>query len=332
MEEFNDDVSLDDASMAGRLLIWRKTIPEAERMQEALPRMLQRGDERRVDNVPQFWKDMVCSMRTQARAQAESATEELSELPLEVRRGVFWSRELLAVEDMLSYLTRTIRDELGCEDGETVPSLALLAEGMRHVRKELEGPAEVLPMMGALEADVRMFRALQALSPHFDDRQLKRVRALHLAEVAASSVSVPTAEALDSLVAEEGGDADDEVASRMRAEQLKMVAMRGVLFRGDLAGIDDAFGSLDPLVVMEEFSDATPEGAGGRAQNGAGRTGSARALASLAVSCCALGFEQRTEESFDEAVERARTGLLMARSRVRKWAQGFSDECSYEAG
>ncbi|MEQ9151057.1 MAG: hypothetical protein RLO06_06155 [Parvibaculum sp.] len=149
-----------------------------------------------------------------------------------------------------------------------------------------------------------------------DDENLRRARALQIAEGAAEWIkTVPTKDPRD--VCERGAEMSEEEASHIATFwRDKRPVLDGVTFRGELAEIDSAFRQLDPLVVFEEFREASAKCEGGRSLGGGGRAGAARALARLTVRCGALAF--RVDEDFDGTVERVRGQLLASRAKIRR--------------
>jgi hypothetical protein len=242
------------------------------------------------------------------------------------RRGYHWTWKVMRVGDMLEHLTRTIREDLGFDDGATLASIVLLRKAALYLQLELQDGGTKDGRHDRLENRYRVQRALEALAPPFDDVQLMRLRALQVAESSARMTRIPDDSDVDERL---GRIADLEGLRPGEAERYRnfmlvdQPAVSAVMARSELMAIDDRFAALDPLVVMEEFSDAAAEANGGRLAGGEGRTGPARALARLCVMSGALDLEQKDGEDFDAATERARGALLTARSRIRKAVRGF---------
>ncbi len=227
-----------------------------------------------------------------------------------------------AVADMFRYLMRTISQDIELTKGETLASFALTINALGHMMVELrDGCDDDAP----LEPQYRVIRALEAMSPQFDDDQLRRVRALFAAEGASERTRIPTDEEVEKHVAalkKVDPQRDDDSARQWFGDTLPV--LDGVLARCSLASIDERFGELDPLILIEEFGEASANGSGGRTEAGEGRIGPATALARLSLRCGALGFRQNEDEDFDAAVDRVRRTLLMSRSRVRKTIATFA--------
>jgi len=294
---------------------WRTAVAEQQHIQrEVSPRILNDTFEDRLKRVPDDWKAFVADLQKRVRASPKKGRE--------------WSLTLIQVGDMLEHLLRAIRGDLGLKEGEeSLASMLLLMKAFHQLKVELrDGNAD--------DADTdedrwRVYTALRVLTPRYDDVQLRRMRAMKTAGYGARWMKVPTeAEAEASveksrqLAKDEGYTHFDEDHQR-RWFRSQLPAIHATLVHEDLREIDERFAELDPLVVMEEFSDACGDARGGRSAGGDGQVGPIRALARLAVMCGALEFKQAENEEFDVAVERARTSLLVTRSRIRKVLRGF---------
>lgn len=310
---------------------WRARLPEYRRLvEEVAPEMWEDAAARRARSLPKPWVTLVEEMRADVHKAARKSIEEFGDEKAteEEKRGYYWSFKVGCVADMVEHLARTIRDDLGFdEEEETLASMALAYKALTFLEVELQDGGSASPRRDRDELRYRMLNALKALTPLFDDVHLMRLRALQVAESAAEYTHVATEaeieEGIGRLAEEKGFNAD---AHREYMQHSKP-ALDGVLARSWLAEIDDAFQRLDPLVVLEEFADAQAQSSGGRTENGEGRVGPVRALARLAVMCGALGYEQREDEDFDKAVDRARGNLLMSRSRIRRVVQEFPGQC-----
>jgi len=304
---------------------WREHLPEFDYLvNELSPRLLESADERRLEGVAQEWKDLVSRMRGRVHREADTATYHDEESSLAQRRGYHWHLALIDVRDMLRHLTRAITADLEFEEGATLASIVLLDSSALHLQLELRDGSSP-DQREELENAFRIQSALRALCPRFDGVQLLRLRALQVAEAAARLTHIPSEEEIAQRLREIVAVEQLRQADAARTEDfiVSQPAMFGVMVRSWLAEVDRRFNALDPLVVMEEFADATSESSGGRASDGEGRFGPARALARLSVMCGALDLVQRDDEDFDAAVERVRGSLLMARTRIRKAVHGF---------
>lgn len=305
---------------------WREELPRLRDLVERVsPAMLSDAGSKHKYNGPTEWADLVLSMQREVHAKAESR-EVFEEESIEQRRGYEWSWKVAHVAHMLEHLIETIRKDLGFEDSATLASMALVKRAMFQMELELREGGTTEGRGDGLEHQYRVQQALQALTSCFDDVQLRRLRALQYATSCARYSEIPDAATVERHVNQmkELEQTDDEADDRHR-EWFRdtMPALSGVMARSWLAEVDERFATLDPLIMLEEFAQAEPEEEGGRAEGGEGRIGPVRALARLAVMCGALGLEQRPDEGFDTAVERARNNLLVTRSRIRKLVREF---------
>lgn len=302
---------------------WRERLPEIQHLVEVVsPDLMGRANDRRQKALPPEWTQLVEMLHQKVvrEADKEEADEVLSR---DERRGWHWSLALLGIEDMLEHLTSQVLADIGVPADQTIASTKLLTMAVGALRTEL---AEPMHKRGGLVARHRRQAALEALSPHFDDLQVRRVAALEAAESFASLTHIMSDDEVEqaSIAALDAGFIAPENAEKHRrflADDRS--AIDAVLAKDELSRIDAAFGDVDPLVFLEEFSIANAGAKGGRSLDGEGQTGAARALARLAVMAEALGFNQTGDEGFDEAVERARRTLLMSRSRMKKRLDEF---------
>lgn len=308
---------------------WRARIPELRRLvEDVAPKMWDDAHARRAEVVPQQWVELVTAMQADVHAEASKRAMDSTDdgdATEDERRGYHWSFKIGRVADMLEYLARTIRDDLGFEEHEhsTLASMVLLNKAVLHLNLELQDGGSKDGREDRDENRYRVLEALKALTPRFDDVHMKRLRALQVAESSVKMTRIPTDVDLDDDVERfRGYDGIDLERHRdfMKHDQ---PALNGVLARSWLVEVDEAFEKLDPLMVLEEFGEARAQAGGGKADGGDGRVGPVRALARLAVTCGALGYAQRDDEDFDGAVDRARGNLLMARSRIRKELRAF---------
>lgn len=306
---------------------WRERLPELHRIVEDVsPRIWESAQEDRKRKVPAEWEAMVSAMRQEVHAEAFAATSHVEAVTDEERRGYHWSWKVMRVADMLEHLVRTIREDIGFEDHATLGSMLLLQQAALHLQVELQDGGTEDGREDRLENRYRVQQALRALAPRFDDVQMLRLRALQVADSAARHTSLPDDADIERRlrsIREESPDSPGDLERHREWMMVDQPPLAGVMARASLSEVDPRFGQLDPLVVLEEFAEASGETSGGRAEGGEGRTGPARALARLAVMCGALDFEQRDGEDFDAAAERARSGLLTARSRIRRVVREF---------
>lgn len=302
---------------------WRSELSEVHYVLEELsPRLLASAHERSVDGVPQEWKNLVQRMQNEVHAKAAESRDGT----LEERRGYAWSTCVGRVGDMVEYLFRAIRDDIGMEGTQTIASMMLATRALLYVDLELQDGGSEEGREDSEENRYRTTEALKVLVRRFDDVHLRRLRALQVAETAARTTSIPTQQEIDRAVRalDELDDVDIDKHRAFLADT--QPALMGAMARHWLGEIDSAFLSLDPLVVLEEFAEAASDGRGGKAERGEGRVGPVRALARLAVMSGALGCSQNEGEGFDAAVDRARNALLMSRSRIRKAIRAFGSE------
>jgi hypothetical protein len=278
--------------------------------------------------------EMVDAMRAEVHAAARKDVDQPTDgrPPTEMeRRGYNWSFKVGRVADMLEYLTRTIREDIGFEEGATLASMLLLDKAILHLDVELQDGGSDGGRDDREENRLRVLDALKALTPEFDNVNMQRLRALHVAERSAQITRVLSdadVEESAKKLAQLDARHLDKHRDYMKNEQ---PVISGLLARNWLVEVDRAFESLDPLVVLEEFAEAEAATRGGRSDRGDGKVGPARALARLAVMCGALGYAARPDEDFDTAVDRARGNLLMTRSRARKTLRDFPGELPPDA-
>jgi len=308
---------------------WRARIPQLQELvEETAPRLYDKAHEARFDQVPEEWRVLVDAMAADVRAKA-SARDWQRDLSDTARLGYEWSWKVSSVSDMIDYLMRAVRDDLGFKASETLASMLLVSKAFLQLSLELQDGGTAEGREDAEENRYRVLHAMKALTERFDDVGLRRFRALQVAEVNARRTHIPTDADVEARVEclrklEPALD-DDAHRSSIAIDQPVASAL---LSRQMLAEVDERFHALDPLVILEEFAEADGARSGGRSSGGDGRLGPARALARLAIMCGALDFEQREGESFDDAVERARQVLLTNRSRLRKEIRGFPGEVS----
>lgn len=335
-DELNQASQSKATSSRQRQQQWRDRIPEVRRVvEDVAPRMWESACEDQEKNVPDAWKALVQSMRDEVHLEARAADYHEEDMTPDERLGYHWNWKIGRVANMLRYLTQVIRDDLGFDDGATLASIVLLDKAMLHLQLELQDGGTKGGREDRLENRYRVQEALKALMPHFDDVQMRRLRALQHAEPAATLTDIPTEADVEEHVrrVQDGRSLDPEEAERHRDWfAVDHPVMSGVMVRSWLSEVDERFASLDPLVVLEEFAEARAENEGGRIEGGDGRTGPVRALARLSVMCGALDFEQKEGEDFDSAVERARGNLLVTRSRFRKAIRAFPGRFPEEEG
>lgn len=317
---------------------WRSRVPEARRIvEDVAPAIWDDVAASRVEDVPQPWKELVAAMRAEVCTKADTEARERSlsdDETVEQLRGYYWAFKVGRVADMLKYLLRTIRQDIGFEEGATLASMVLLEKAVLQVDLELQDGGSKEGREDRDENRHRVLEALKALTPRFDDVHMLRLRALQVAESSVKMTRIASdddAEASVRAIAE----LDDSIDLERHRDFIKheQPAMLGVLARSWLVEVDKAFANLDPLVVLEEFAEAQTNARGGKVAGGDGRVGSVRAVARLAMMCGALGFQQQDGEDFDAAVDRARANLLMTRSRFRKALRAFPGSLeSTEAG
>lgn len=307
---------------------WRVRIPELTHLVENVaPAMLDSNHKERMRDVPDAWRDLVTAMRTDVHAKAENGAVGATgddDATIEERRGYEWSWKMARVGAMLEMLIDTILADIGFTGTESIASLVLLKKAALYAQLELQDGGSKEGRDDRDEIRLRLQGALRALAPALDDVHMRRFRALQVAETCTRMTRIPSeadiAGSVEKLRAAEARIDLDHHRDFLEHEQ---PVLNGLLSREFLAEVDDAFQTLDPLIVLEEFADATPAGRGGKAEGGEGCTGPVRALARLAVRCGALEFSQREGETFDDAVERARSNLLVTRSRLRRAMREF---------
>lgn len=308
---------------------WRACEPDLRAVIEVeAPRQWSQADEGRLDRLPLEWRERLDSLAAEVRREAEDPESWRADADDVTRFAHGWSAKVRVMADVLGYLQRQIRQDIGCSEGsETLSSMALVEMAMRHLRLELGHIGSTEGREDEEENRCRVFRALTMLNSRFDDLQMRRFRALRAAEIAVE-YAVPLDDAsIDESVArvrqlhlEEypGEPFDGEVEERQRRWfRVELPMQRSIMARCDLARTDDRFAGLDALLVLEELTAARANEKGGRAIGGDGKTGPARALARLALTCGALDYAQSEQETFDDAVERVRSNLLVTRSRLR---------------
>ena len=126
------------ASPRARQQQWRDRLPEIERLVEDVgPRIWSSTEEDRIANVPVEWKTLVSAMRDEVHADAEAANYHDDDMTVDERRGYHWTWKVMRVGDMLEHLTRTIREDLGFDDGATLASIVLLRKAALYLQLEL---------------------------------------------------------------------------------------------------------------------------------------------------------------------------------------------------
>lgn len=280
--------------------------------------------------MPEAWKALVSAM--QAEVHAEAAKDDEDGRSLNERRGYYWSFRVGRVGDMLDYLMRAIRGDLGFEEGATLASMLLVQSSIERLDIELQDGGTEEGRDDGEENRYRVNHALRALTPKLDDITLLRFRALQVAEFAARWNQIPpTDEQVEASVVdlrqEQLVRSETEAERHRTFLKVDKPALGAVFTRSLLAEIDARFDTLDPLVVFEEFSEAETA-TGGKLEGGDGKIGPVRAVARLAVMCGALEYRQEPGEDFDSAVNRARSNLLVTRSRIRKELRSFPGQLS----
>jgi hypothetical protein len=294
------------------------------------PRMLEDAFERTRYSVPDEWKQLVDSLQNAVRAEADKDAADADSTDtdtIEERRGFHWSLRIRSVSAMLEYLMREIRRDLGIDDGQTIASMLLVTEALTRLQIELHDGSTKEGRGDGEENQCRVYRALRALVPKFDDIQLRRFRALQFAELAAKATHLPTPEEVERRVAGMGGNEDqgvDDLEHRREFISVDLPLVDALFTRSRLGDIDERFMSLDPLVVLEEFNEASASRCPDEPGPDGVAVGPVRALARLAVMCGALEYGPRDGEPFDEAVDRARGNLLTTRWRLRKEMRAFA--------
>ncbi len=301
---------------------WRAREPQfREFIEEAMPRMMQSFHESRFEWIEDEWRTLVAGMKSSVHEDRRAARGRFPEF---ARIGYLWSEKISNVTDMIEYLFNAMRPDLGLSTGDTLASMLLVEQALDRLQRELSHHRDEDCPNGEDANQYRIFRALEILTPEFDDLQLQRLRALETAEWSARRTYIPA-----------GGEVTEPLhrsckpPSHLDDKERRDFLMYGqpmawaLLTRQLLASIDARFKEVDPLLVLEELGEADAEGIGGRSSGGNGRLGPARALAVLAVRCGALGFRKRKGETFDQAVDRARQVLMTLRSRVRRQLRSF---------
>lgn len=326
MKDRNSKHSGAEMTARSRQRAWRERIPELRHVVEELsPAIWRLTREDQKKQIPAQWKDLVASLRAEVLTKAESPQVE-PQTTANQRRGYEWSWKLRIVDDMLDHLMQTICTDIGFDDGAVLGSMALLRRSMLHLQLELQDGGSSRPREDTLENQYRVQQALMALNNHFDDVQMRRLRALQLAGPAAQVTRIPDEQdvetRLQAISEHQSLDAETEQKHR-DSMYIDQPALSGVMVRSWLVEVDERFGSLDPLIIMEEFAEARADSDGGRIDGGEACTGPVRALARLAVLSGALDYAQKGGEDFDAAVDRARRNLISTRSRVKQAVQAF---------
>jgi hypothetical protein len=291
---------------------WRQTLPEIEQVNESFSLALQDSTIERIGKVPAWWKKRIRQMKTNVHAQA--LVEPDDPRSITEHRSDHWGWEIFHLRDMINYLLREICIDLEAPEGGRLASMILVERALGTLFIELQSQGSLNGRDDEEENAYRVHRALQALSPDFDDIHLRRFRALDVAEFAARvTLPVFTERTPEEDEMFEGGPIPDDIREMWT---YRNPVINGVSVKGMLCRIDPAFQHLDPLVVFEEFSEAEPS-SGGRTTGGDARVGPARALARLCIMCGALEATQHDDENFDQAVERFRNTLHVSRSRIR---------------
>lgn len=302
---------------------WRAKVPEARTLVEVvLPQLFDRARQEQKTDVPEEWRAVVSRMREIVHTNAKKDPDD--NVSTEKKLGYEWSFAVGRVSTMLEHLTNSIQADIGLKQGESLASVILLKQAVQRLERELRDSGTEGSPGDSLEDQYRLQEALKPLSTYFDDVQMQRLRALQIAEGEARFVHIPTpdevAQRLDDIAQEMPLEPLEKYRKDIEIDWPTKVA---VMVHSSLTEVDEQFAVLDPLVVLEEFAEASNSSDDGRPNSGGARTGPVRALARLAVMCGALGFEQGDNEDFDNAAERARTTLLVTRSRIKKSIRAF---------
>ncbi len=304
---------------------WRAALPEVERLvTKVSPAIWEENAKDRRADVPEPWRALVATMRTEVAKKADDWAKEYPGEKLGHLRGRYWAWKVDRVGDMLLHLMDVIRQDIGMDDDGTLGSMILVREAMLGLNIELQDAGREQGHDAGEEYRFRVANALRSMVSHFDDVSLRRFRALRIAEFAAKDTRLPDDDIINEHVEslKDSEYPEDRTEERREKSRKWMTIDRpllsAVMAIDSLGHVDERFKELDPLVVLEEFADADADKKGGRADDGEGRTGAVRALARLAVRGGALDYSQRDDEDFDTAVERARANLLVTRSRIRK--------------
>jgi hypothetical protein len=302
---------------------WRASIDDMRHIVEHVSPLAWAGaEEEQRKDLPAAWTELVQAMRQDVREDAPELAEDLPE-----GVAVAWSFKVRRLRQMLEHLCVAIREDLGIPEDKTLGSMLLLLMAAGHLSRELYyGRRSERAGASDDEADITNFRvvgALRALSPRWDGPDLVKVRALAVAEYAVGVTKVLSDEEVEenAVALKEFGLTAAEEERHQKFARLSPL-LDGVAARAFLAQVDERFSRLDPLVVMEEFAEAEAT-RGGKTDGGQGRVGPARALARLALMCGAFDVGQGDDEGFDQAVDRVRGSLLMARSRIRSAVREF---------
>lgn len=309
---------------------WREVTPElAHLVEEVAPRLWNDAQTDRQPAASGEWRTLIDALAARVHERAEASRGTLS---IEQRRGYEWCWAMREVENALNYMMQLIRQDLSFKEGdETLASMNLVERAMASLHFELQDGGTEEGREDGEESTVRVYRALLALSPRFDDISLRRFRALALIERSAARIRIPddaeveaSVEHMRACAVESGSIFDAEEEAKQRKWFRAKLPMIGALdARSMLADIDRAFATLDPLIVLEDLSEGGTGAKGGKADGGEAKTGPARALARLAIRCSGLEYQQAAEETFDEAVERVRKNLHTTRSRLREELRSF---------
>ena len=315
------------SSKRARQTEWRTRIPELRRIvEDVAPAMFEAAEARGAQNIPPAWRELVAEMQRDVHRQADESARKANaedDATIEERRGYAWSWKVDRVAAMFDFLAATILRDIGFAGDESIASIVLLKKAFLYAQLELQDGATKDGRDDRDETRLRLLGALKALTPRFDDVHMLRFRAVQVAETCARMTRIPNdAEVAVGVEALRTLESIDLERHRDYVEHEQPV-LAGLLARQWLAEVDETFHKLDPLVVLEEFAEAAPAGKGGKTQGGDASTGPVRALARLSVTCGALGYEQRNDETFDAAVDRARSNLLVTRSRLRKVMREF---------
>lgn len=312
---------------------WRASVPELANVVENVgPKTMNRVLAQQAAVIPPAWQGLIDALAAEARAKAAAPENFNADLPLEARLGYQWSWKVREVGRCLEYMMRLIRADIGMNEGvETLASMELVGGAMTHLELELRDGGTKHGSEKAEEHEYRVYRALLALDPCFDDVGLRRVRALRIAEWFCAHIEIlddaeveASVEKMRGIDSDEGRSFDKDAEERNRNWfRAKLPMMKTLLARRSLADVDGAFAALDPLIVLEELAEARSGLKGGKSDTGEGKTGAARALARLALRCGALEYVQREGETFDDAAERARRNLHTTRSRLREEIRSF---------
>ncbi len=306
---------------------WRDQVGEIEYLvHEVSPRIFEDNARDRLAELPPEWIALVASMR--ADVHAETDREKQTEgVTLAERRGYQWNYKVGRVADLVRHLLQTIAADIDLGEDQVLATMVLVHKAFFQLKLELQDLGTREGRDDRDEQRYRVLGALRSLTRHFDGPDLLRLRALVAGENAARfTIPPPSDEEVEQRLEEieqHGPLTEAEREHDREFMAIKAPVLNGVVSRSWLMEVDPRFGTLDPLVVMEEFAEAQAKARGGRNGGGEPRTGPARAVARLALMCGALDAAQREGEDFDQATERLRGALLNSRSRIRATMREF---------